>query len=650
MEGPMLLLTARRLTRWLRDQGLSPGYLWVVDALQGAQSDRMARGSGFGRGKTQAPLHEGVPDWSRTLEAAFVQVARETGVGSIAPVQAALVGPECPPPEPQCWADGPRAGVYVSASRYSAHAVGSRYAQVIRDHHVSADERILGGLLEDAVMPTARQTWLARLWERPAGMLVVVELVLSQWERVQSALVLHEACVLAQEYGHRVIAHVRSPEPEVSLTAEGLERSLALPEYFDFSFIRSALRGTVTPAGEFLEGLPGSPSATSGPCAPGQDARDRGREPSGRSAGGRRSPDPVSPDIRRVKEGGQYRLGPRVPIRPGRTRAWREAQLARAVGAVGPVSLPITLPGKGAAEGVPQVPKPIRGLLRATPAKGAAGLVLVGGRPGQPERRELLKTLLIWTGDGEAALVMPAYRFGAVKGYLTLQEEGGIERVRSRAFSHLPMYSCFEAAYAAGHRRMMVECDCSPYSAATVDFVREHLDEICVIACVDEVDVERAFLRMTAGDWGTIDRLIGIVSWVHTPYGAFTDAFLSANRLVPSMRFDSASQAVRGARRLQWESLAVALLDRGTLPARQLQWVLRDCGFLSGRDMELLGRSGDPVKLKLFLMEKILNRVSELDLQRLATEGRFGPRRIEISVRNERARSQIQVARDGKSV
>jgi hypothetical protein len=650
MDGRMLP-TARRLTRWVRDQGVSAGYLWVVDVLKRVSEDRLHRWLGHGMGKTTGHEPEALREWTRTLEATFVEVEGATGVS--VPARAVLAGPESTPPVAQCWVDGPRAGVYLSAFRYAAHAVSARHAPVIRDHHASADERIVCGLLEDAVLTAAKQAWLRRLWERPAGTLVVVELVLSQWERVQSALVLHEACVLAQQYGHRVIAHVRSPQSEVALTANGLEQALALPEYFDFAFIRTALRGTVTAAGEFCEGLPlGAPDG-SRQGGPGQNGRKSGGGDPVMPAERRRMAAPVSAEVRRVQEDGQDRRAQRVQAGPERTRAWREAQLAKAAGAMGPegwgerVTFVKAVTPAGTAEPVIPVPRSIREVLRPTSARALAGIVLVGGRPGRSERCELLKSILNWTGGGEVALVLPAYRFGAAKHYLTMQDEAGIERVRSRAFAHLPLYSCFEAAYAAGHRRMMVEYDCSAYSAATADFVREHLDEVCVIAAVDEVDAERAFLRMTAGDWAAMDTLIGIVSWVHTPYGAFTDAFISQNRLVPEMRFESAAQAVRGGRRLRWESLAVALLDGEKLPARQLLCVLRDGGVVSGREFELLRCTPDPVALKLFLMERMLNRVSEPGLQ-IATQGRFGPRRVESGFRHDPSRSHRTFGRGEK--
>ena len=651
MEGRMLP-AARRLTRWVRDQGVSAGYLWVVDVLKRVSADRLQRWQGHELGTTQGPEQEGLREWSQALEAAFLEVERATGVRVPAP--AVWAGPESPPPPAQCWIDGPGAGVYLSTSRYAAHAVSARYAQVIRDHHVSADERIVRGLLEDAVLSAAKQSWLRRLWERPAGTLVVVELVLSQWERVQSALVLHEACVLAQQYGHRVIAHVRSPQPEVASTVDGLERALGLPEYFEFAFIRTALRGTVTAAGEFCEGLPVVEVDGARPGRGGRNGWHRGGGLPVNPVELRRTVASVSAQIRRVQEGDQNHRGPRAATAAQRTRAWREAQMARVAAALGPEwsGERMTVAGAGTdagtADAVMRVPRSIREVLRGGPAQGAAGLVLVGGRAGRSERCELLKSILNWTGAGEAALVLPAYRFGAAKRYLRMQDEEGIERVRSRAFAHLPMYSCMEAAYAAGHRRMLMEYDCCPYSAVTVDFVREHLDEVCVIAGVDEVDAERAFLRMTAGDWAAVDTLIGIVSWVHTPYGAFTDAFIAGNRLVPEMRFDSAAQAVRGGRRLQWESLAVALLDGNKLPARQLVCVLRDCGVLSGREFERLRLTSDPVALKLFLMEKILNRVSEPGLPTEAFQGRLGPKRVESGFETDRSRSHHAFGRRQK--
>jgi hypothetical protein len=245
------------------------------------------------------------------------------------------------------------------------------------------------------------------------------------------------------------------------------------------------------------------------------------------------------------------------------------------------------------------IPNELRAWLRKALARRNTGLMLLGGRPEAPERPRLLAEALVATeAVGSAALVLPWHRLENPDVYPEFEEdEDGTEAARSWRFPSLPVFRTFEGAYAAGHRRIVVERNIQPYPPVPIGFIRDHAHDLCVIACLDDLDATDAFTRamddgaMSPADrrvipWRDLQDLIGVLTWVQVegeegPISIY-DTFVPGDKALNGTRYVTPSVAVHAGRQLQWETQVLELLEAGAVAPDRFQDYLTAWGLLEG--------------------------------------------------------------------
>ena len=276
------------------------------------------------------------------------------------------------------------------------------------------------------------------------------------------------------------------------------------------------------------------------------------------------------------------------------------------------------------------IPNELRAWLRKALARRNTGLLLLGGRPEAPERPLLLAEVLLATeAVGTAALVLPWHRLESPDVYLESEEdEHGVEAARSRRFPSLPVFSTFEGAYAAGHRRIAVESDIQRYPPVPIGFIRDHVHDLCVIACLDDLDATDAFTRamddratsntqMSPTNrrliaWRDFQDLIGVLTWVQVEGEegpiSICDAFVPGDAALNGTRYVTPSVAVHAGRQLQWETQVLKLLEAGAVAPDRLQDYLSAWDLLGSNDIAEFAQPLRPEALRVWIWERLLAR------------------------------------------
>jgi hypothetical protein len=272
------------------------------------------------------------------------------------------------------------------------------------------------------------------------------------------------------------------------------------------------------------------------------------------------------------------------------------------------------------------IPNALRELLGKALVRRNTGLMLLGGRPEARERTLLLAEALVATqAVGAPALVLPWHRLESPVAHL--EEDEVNTQARSRRLPNLPVFHTFEGAYAAGHRRIVVEHDSHPYPPVPVGFIRDHAHELCVIACLDDLDATDAFTRamndgathrppLSRADrpmrWHDLQNLIGVLTWVRAEAEqgplSICDAFVPGDTALNGSRYETPSAAVHSGRQLRWETQLIELLDEGAVAPNRLQSCLSAWGLLESEDIEAFGQPVRPEALRVWIWEKLLAR------------------------------------------
>ena len=665
MERRDLLRLARIVTRLAKEQDRHAGYLRTVDLL--THIDREADDASLSVVVDPGPGPDGLqtrPPPSEFLRRALRELSEATGAALDPPlVVSALTRPVHSAP-PVLWPEGPPAGVYLTSSWKAAQAAIARFTGATHAAASFTDwVRLVGPTTVDLqpsqdyirfhprnnrAHPEPSGIFRARLASEPSGTLFVAGLLpFSAHEWFQTAEKLHEGCLLAAEYGHRVVAVIRTPRPQDLV--RDLLQSMDIPEYYDAEYVHAALRGIVANDGRLLVGVPVATAL----LPPNQLAQSPKRAR-------RRAPQTVfvhrpslqttrptgssllafSTDTTRTRSLTPEATGFNKPLtrthptferdNPWTTflsqeeafavpsRASREAALAISAGSI--VQRVAAPHMRAAEEGgtSPELPPELATLLVQGIARRDTGLLLLGGRRESLERRRLLTQSLAATESaGPAALVLPAYELGSADRYLRLNEANdGMELVSSRGCPQLPLYSSFASAYTSGYRRIVMEYECPPYLPLSLEVLDHHADEVCFIVCVNGIDTQRTFERVTRGDWHALESLIGVLAWdrLQGPGAPITvcDAFVPTDRSVNATHYASASAALHWARQLQWEAQALNQLNAHTAEAAQLRELLLASGALGSEDAEGIRQAARPEGLRVFLLEHLLawNKVS----------------------------------------
>ena len=655
MDRKDLLKLARAITGLVRKQGRPGGYLATVDLLTEVIAET-------GEPLCPPSLEPGTPLDSRDsrsvppglLTRMLTAIHQATGLHLDPILTLTAFASTCRIPEPTRWVDGPAGGLYVTSSWKAAEAAIARYTGATHGAASFTDWSRLRGPRTVGLQASRDHTRFyphgskvyreptgissPQLTHEPSGTVIAIgPLPLSQHEQFQTAEQLHEACFCASEYGHRVLAVIRTPQP--THLVPDLLRALGIADYFDLEFVRSVLRGTVHADGrlalETLIEYEGTPAAASNAPRPGSRGRPLSRALPRRARQTRRLRFTRAPDPSVAQRTGSpqpladpatslsslTRHGRQIPFLADdhppavHTRAWQETVLA--LSAQVHVDTQLTRARQELTSFLPasqtrtDIPKELITLLAQGIARRDTGLLLLGGRPGSFERQLLLARALAATeAIGSAAIVLPAYRSHSVDQYLRFDESVGTESVSSRCFPNVPLFPSVEAACAAGHHRIVMEYECEPYRPLSYELVGEHAHDVCFLLCVDEMEAKGAFDWITTSDWDTFKTLIGIMSWIKLegPGGpvALCDAFVPNTRPLYRTLSGGASEAVYAHRQLQWEVQAIQLLDSRRLLPEQFRHHLCAWGLLDAHDLDLMTQTARPEGLRIWLYEKLL--------------------------------------------
>lgn len=664
-----LLTMARRVTRVVADRGGYLGYLHAVDLVRATVTEAAVRPAANGglTGSVGPPL-------ARALLQRVAATAADISGGALmgSDLLAALEA-DSRRPRSVVWPDGPAAGVYVTPSWRAAQATLERYAQATGGAAAFTDWSRLRGA---GVVDLGRSEDLTRLYapgvaeyrvptgvydgrlarEASGGTLIAVgPIALSEHEGFLSAGIVHQACLLATEYGHRVIVVLRTPQPE--FVGGDLRRILTVPEYFDLTYVLTALRGTVTLDGtlvpERLLGQEALTEATRRHALPVRDPIPHIRR-KGVGQVAARSQDPStfhaiagSPRAAR-RSGPQHRARsfvPSPPIRPqsrgvpkpcdddddrmNGSLAWRESVLAVAAATgdgVAPTSRTDEPDAADSGRAGP-VPDGLVSLLHKAAERRRCGVLLVGGRQDGIHRQLLLAHAVSATAAaGPAAIVLPAYEHRSARRFLACHElADGTERVISRAFPDVPVCSSFDSAYGQGYRRVVMECDCEPYRPLPLKTLREHSRDVCFILCSNETEASEVFSAVTSNDWLALEDLIGIFTrsqLSRNPALTLSDGFMPGDRTLNSARYTTASSALFAGRQLWWEIQALQFLHAHPRYAATIRRALRACDMLDADDDGLMRQIARLEGLLEWLRGRIRVRSSPAPVWQRSEHGR----------------------------
>jgi hypothetical protein len=659
MDRKDLLELARMITRLVRKRGRPGAYIGTVDLLVGALTEA---GEPISLPNFEPASPVGATEESRSgllqlLSRVLTQMHRATGITVDPHVALATLASECRTPEPLRWPNGPPAGLYVTSSRKAAEAAISRYTGATQGAASFTDWRRLRGPRTVDLQPSQDHTrfyprgskehreptgiFSPQLSAEPSGTLIAIgPLPLSEHEQFETAERLHEACFCALENGHRIVAVIRTPQP--THLVPDLLHALDIPDYFDREYVRLAFRGTVHPDGRLVVELPPEsdwpPPASDDPkpVRPRPRSRTVSRLPQTRQWQSTRTLDLVgAPEF----VAGHYRPshlsfsetslpplrrhGQAMPVLANRdplatpTRAWWEGALALSAHTrINPhpshtqQELTPLLPLRAPRE---NIPKDLITLLAQAIARRKTGLLLLGGQPASGERQLLLCQALSATeATGPAALVLPAFGSPSADRYLRFDASDAGGRVYSRTFPHLPLYPSFEAAYAAGHERIVMEYECEPYRPLSFELVTQYASDVCFLLCVDDIDARAAFEWTTAADWDSFETLIGIITWVSLERSrapvALCDGFVPNHHPLDRTTYACASEALCVHRQLQWEMQAIQHLDSHKLLPDQLRHHLCASGLLDANDQNLMIQTARLEGLRIWLYETLLGR------------------------------------------
>jgi hypothetical protein len=641
-----LLKLARVLTLLSKQKGQPATYLRTVDLLANAapQGREPADPVQSETGSRPRPQHGARVSYS-VLRRMLGGVNDATGATLKAmDTLKALAAPGSVPPL-VLWPEGPASGVYVTPSWKSAQAAIVRYTAATHSALSFTDwARFAQGPMVD-LQPSQDYTRLylrhsrhyrepsgifsARLVNEASGTLIVIgPIPFSQHELFESAQKLHEGCLLANECGHRVIAVIQTPRPRE--LSRDLERALEIPEYYDHDYVRAALRGIVEPDGHLIAGFPADwnlPDETNvegltkngfswglqGEAACVTHEPQNGVDSSNSPIRPPAEPSEAETDVHwEALASGESEIAKD-------TRSWREAVWATSAtfarqALAAPPGLTEAARSVLLRSPVPSeaVPAHLMRLLEEAVTRRDTGLLMVGGLQESFERTLLLAEVLAATeAVGPAALVLPAYRLDGAERYLRIQEcADGTQRVRSRCYPQLPLFPSVESAYEKGYRRIAMEYECEPYHPVASEIVRRHAQDVCFIVCINGIGAQDAFAYLTSADWGTLECLIGVLTWVrfqgaHAPL-ALCDAFVPGDQAINPKLYERAADALYACRQLEWEAQALKLLDSSSVSALELRQYLLAWDVLEGDDSELMQQTQRVEGLRVWLIEKLL--------------------------------------------
>jgi hypothetical protein len=163
------------------------------------------------------------------------------------------------PIQPTLWREGPPAGIYVTDSWDAANAAVARYTSDTGGADCYSDNNRTRSL--NVVALGRSHPWqggsgvfATRLHLAPNGTLIVLGPVnLAQFDWESEAERMHEACRLALERGHRIIAVVRTPRADVLRSDVVL--TLRSGDY-DVEYLDGAFRGVVDQDGQCIGVVP----------------------------------------------------------------------------------------------------------------------------------------------------------------------------------------------------------------------------------------------------------------------------------------------------------------------------------------------------------------------------------------------------------
>jgi hypothetical protein len=660
MDRRDLCKLARVLTRLVREEGGNAAYVRMVDLLAkvGADpKDSVRKNSGAALALHPPSLD---PAWLMNWMVREASHAAGVTLNPMAVLGAlALPSPATPP---VLWSSGPPTGVYITTSCHAAQAAIAHYTAATRGAASFTDWRRLKGEHTFELQPSRDHAGLttagaeghrepvgifsSELAKQPSGSLIAIgPIALSQYEGFPSAERLHEA-LLVSEFGHRIIAVVRTPQPAHLMV--DVTRAMDVPEYFDQDYVRSMLRGTVELDGSLTVQPPRIAQA-----AP-SDSRRQARI---RHAPRRETSVPPLLQTRRSVSSRALNslLGTQLPAPPAtvlagtvretssspwkaprdavrssavpqgadRTTGTAPARSAASLSAESPTrtstrnGTQALLPGHiktaltQAREHPKCIPKTLMTLLSKGVSRRDRGLLLLGARPLSTERRLLLsETLAVTETAGPPALVLPAYGVASADMYLRQTESvDATELVCSRAFPDVPLFPSVAAAYEGGYRRMVMEYPGEPYDLLSSDFTGRYADEVCLICCSDDIDACEAFARQSAA-WETLAALIGVLTCVRLE--TETESLPVCDAYVPAhfnrTEYDCAGAALHANRALAWESQLLKYLESHKVTALDLRRHLCAWGVLDPQDNEMMQQTGRAEGLRVWLLERALAR------------------------------------------